>query len=657
MKNSCRRSPLAGIALALALALGAAGVALAAEDCASCHASADDVGDAKLVVDATTWEATVHGAAGVACADCHAGHESYPHTASDPRAACASCHSDVTEALAQSVHGRPDAPGLTHPGCASCHDGVHSMRPVSDPASTVHPSRLARTCGACHADPELGAQAGVRFVQPIAAYEASVHARGVAQGEHAATCSSCHGNHDILPAADSRSTVNRANVPATCAACHAKIAATFAASVHGTAAARGIREAPVCVDCHGEHRILGPADKGSPVFASNVPLQTCGRCHGDLRVTDKFGLKATAVSAFADSFHGLAGRAGNVTVANCASCHGVHDILPSSDPRSHIHRENLAATCGSCHPGAGATFAIGPVHIQPETASEHPVVRAIRWFYWLVIPLALGFMVLHNAADFFRKLLRGRGPSGTGEELPRMNLHFRIAHWLVVLSFPVLVVTGFALKFPESWWARPLLGLESQFAFRGLLHRCAGVLLVGSMVYHLVHLALVPRDRVILRHLWPRLRDLRDLGSALRWSFGRSPHGPTFGTFSYAEKIEYLAFVWGTVLMAVTGAVLWFNDFALRFLPKWVSDAATAAHYYEAILATLSIVIWHFYMVIFDPDVYPMDRAWWTGKTSADHLRHTRPEYAAQLERELRGPEPLPETTASEPGDDGPAGA
>jgi cytochrome b subunit of formate dehydrogenase len=512
------------------------------------------------------------------------------------------------------------------------------MRPVGDPASTVHPSRLAQTCGACHADPELGAQAGVRFVQPIAAYEASVHARGVAQGEKAATCSSCHGSHDILPAADPRSTVNRGRVPSTCAACHAEIAATFAASVHGTAAAQGIGESPVCVDCHGEHRILGPADKGSPVYASNVPLQTCGRCHGDLRVTDKFGLEATSVEAFADSFHGLASRAGNLTVANCASCHGVHDILPSSDPRSHIHAANLAATCGACHPGAGETFAIGAVHISPATASEHPAVRAIRWFYWLVIPLAVGFMVLHNGADFFAKLVRSEPVSRSGVELPRMNLHFRVAHWLVVASFSVLVVTGFALKFPEAWWARPLLALEGQLAFRGLLHRIAGVLLIGAMVYHLVHLALVPRDRVILRHLWPRLRDLRDMSTAFAWSFGRSPLRPTFGKFSYAEKIEYLAFVWGTVLMAVTGAMLWFNDWTLRFLPKWTSDAATAAHYYEAILATLSILVWHFYMVVFDPDVYPMDRAWLTGKTSADHLRHTRPQYAAELERMAQPP-------------------
>ena len=83
--------------------------------------------------------------------------------------------------------------------------------------------------------------------------------------------------------------------------------------------------------------------------------------------------------------------------------------------------------------------------------------------------------------------------------------------------------------------------------------------------------------------------------------------------------------------MAASGFILWFNNWALQYFPKWVSDAATALHFYEAILATFSILIWHMYMVVFDPDVYPMDRAWITGKASADHLRHTRPEYYAEL--------------------------
>ena len=77
--------------------------------------------------------------------------------------------------------------------------------------------------------------------------------------------------------------------------------------------------------------------------------------------------------------------------------------------------------------------------------------------------------------------------------------------------------------------------------------------------------------------------------------------------------------------------ILWFNNFTLRHFPKWVTDAATTLHFYEAILATFSILIWHMYMVVFDPDVYPMDRAWITGKASADHLRQTRPAYYVEL--------------------------
>ena len=78
--------------------------------------------------------------------------------------------------------------------------------------------------------------------------------------------------------------------------------------------------------------------------------------------------------------------------------------------------------------------------------------------------------------------------------------------------------------------------------------------------------------------------------------------------------------MWGTCVMAATGFLLWFNSFALRHFPKWVTDAATALHYYEAILATLSILIWHMYTVVFDPEVYPMDRSWITGMAPPHHV-------------------------------------
>ena len=616
---SSRRTPLLLLPAAVAAGLWFASppAARAAEECLSCHDSADNVGDAALVVDLAAWEATPHGAAGIACADCHAGHQEYPHTASEARAACVDCHEDVTRELAKSVHGRPDAPDLKHPGCASCHDGVHALRAKDDPASTVGPTHLAATCGACHANPEMGAQEGIKLVQPIAAYEASVHAIAVAKGEKAATCSSCHGSHGILPGNDAASSVNRENVPRTCAACHEQIARTFATSVHGVAAAAGIRESPICTDCHGEHRILGPADKGSPVFASNVPKMTCGRCHGDLRVTDKFGLKNTAVAAFEDSFHGLAGRSGSLSVANCASCHGVHDILPSSDPRSHIAPQNLAATCGSCHPGAGQTFAIGAVHVLPENQQEsHPAVFWVRETYLWLIWVTIGGMFLHNFFDLRRKVLNPmpRHLVPVKQRRPRMNLGFRIAHAFLLTSFMVLVWTGFALKYPDGFWARPLLAWEDSFGLRGWVHRGAAIVMLGAFAFHAVQLAIDRRARACIAKMLPTMHDVHEFREKVLWFFGKRAEMPKSPPLGYAEKAEYLALVWGTLVMAVTGFVLWFSDWSLANLPKWATDVATVIHFYEAILASLAILVWHFYFVIFDPLVYPLDTTFLTGR-------------------------------------------
>ena len=592
-------------------------------DCLGCH---DDksVVDAKgrsVYVDPARQKASVHD--GLDCASCHEGISDYPHPEPVPAASCASCHEDPVKEHAGSVHalreGRPDTPA-----CVSCHGHGHQVLPHSDPASPVSRKNLPATCASCHANPDFLARHKIPFARPVEAYERSVHGRAHAAGNGgAATCSDCHGTHAIKAARDPGSRINHWNVPATCGTCHQEIAKVYDDSVHGQAVKAGESGAPVCTDCHGEHSILAPGEKESLVNPSRVSSVTCGRCHADERLTAKYGLPKDQVPAFQDSYHGLASRAGSQTVANCASCHGVHNILASGDPRSTIHASNLGTTCGACHPGAGARFAIGPVHVVPGTGTEHPLVRFIRLAYIAIILLTVGFMVLHNALDFLAKLRRGSGHHGGTGTVARMNLAFRVTHWLVIASFVTLVVTGFALKFPEASWAAPLLAWEGQVAFRGLVHRAAGVVLIAALLLHVVHLARSRRDRAILRHLWPGMQDARDLWGMMRHNLGRGPR-PLFGVFSYAEKLEYWAFMWGTAVMAVSGLLLWFNSFTLRNLPTWVTDAATAIHFYEAILATLAIVIWHFYMVIFDPDVYPMDLAWLTGRTSEEHFRRTR---------------------------------
>jgi cytochrome b subunit of formate dehydrogenase len=603
-----------------------AAAASASDDCLACHEQSE----------VQKQKTGAH--AEFACRDCHADAKGDPHPERLKRVECGECHDDVVGRYAKSVHGVARSNGTRDtPECRSCHGKPHEMLKAEDPASPVAKLRLADTCGSCHANPEFLARHKIPFARPVEAYRLSVHGRALARGEaKAPSCSDCHDAHGIRPARERDSKIKHWNVPATCGACHQAVRDSYAASVHGQAAAQGTPGAPVCTDCHGEHAILAPSEPGSLVNPARVSSVTCGRCHSDERLAARYNLPLDKVPAFQDSFHGLALRSGSQVVANCASCHGVHNILPASDPRSSVHPQNLNRTCGSCHAGAGERFAIGPVHVQPATESEHAVVRFVRVFYLLLIPLTIGGMVLHNGIDFVSKLARARPVARTAEELPRMNLQFRIAHWLVQLSFLTLVWTGFALKFPDAWWATPLLQWERAVAFRGLVHRAAGVLLIGALLYHAVHLGLRPRDRAMLRHVLPRLRDLRDAFQAVAHGLGLADKPPRFGVFSYAEKAEYLAFVWGSVIMAGSGLMLWFNDWTLRFLPKWVSDAATAVHWYEAILASLAILVWHFYMVIFDPDVYPMDRAWLTGRASAEHLRHTRPVYYRWLRRFAR---------------------
>jgi len=679
------------MSLDLALVLWLAAAAPASDaDCLSCHGERGVGSKAgrSLFVDPARHKASVH--AEIECTSCHEGISGYPHPKRVPKAACVSCHEDPGQEVGKSVHGDLEAESCTschggahevappgkapfagcascheeavadlqksihspssggdRPHCGSCHGPAHRILGSAEAASPVSKHTLADTCASCHANPDFLARHRIAFARPVEAYRLSVHGRAVKRGDPSApSCSNCHGAHAIRAARDPAGKINHWNIPETCGSCHREIRDTYAASVHGEAVRRGVSGAPVCTDCHGEHSILAPSEPQSLVNPARVSSVTCGRCHGDERLAQKYNLPRDKVPAFADSYHGLALRAGAQSVANCASCHGVHNILPSTDPRSTVHPSNLARTCGTCHPGAGARFAIGPIHVRPAAGSEHPVVRLIRVAYlFLLIPLTLGFMVLHNALDFLAKLIRGVRRSGSSEQLPRMNLQFRIAHGLVVLSFPVLALTGFALKYPESWWAAPILAWEGKLAFRGLVHRVAGVALTASLLYHGVHLLLARRDRVILSHLLPGRKDLADLWGQLWYNLGRGATRPRFGKFSYAEKVEYWAFVWGTVVMAVSGFLLWFNTFTLRNFPTWVSDAATAVHFYEAILATLSILVWHLYLVVFDPEVYPMDLSWLTGRSSEDHLRHTR---SAEYVERLKATEPAGKPARSE---------
>jgi cytochrome b subunit of formate dehydrogenase len=478
--------------------------------------------------------------------------------------------------------------------CLTCHP-KHEEFP--------HPAGIPKPkCAGCH-------------TEVAHRYELGVHGRAVASGNAAAPdCSTCHGGvHQVQKTGTA---AFRKSIPGICAMCHPDVADKYEQSVHGKAVAAGIVAAPVCSSCHRAHDILPPTARTSPVYPSQIP-ETCGRCHGDVMLTQQFNLPRDTLVSYEASFHGLALKAGEETVANCASCHGVHDILPPSNPRSTINPKNLPKTCGKCHPGAGTRFAIGPIHY----VQGPPSVRWVRLVYLVLIPVVIGAMLLHNAGDWIRKLLRFRlrGTPQNAAVQPagafRMFRFERIEHALLMLSFATLVWTGFALKYSSEWWARPLLAWEAGWAVRGTVHRIAGVVLIVLSFSHVASLIANRRLRTHWKSLWPRRADVAEGAAGFAYNLGLLRWRPRISSHSYVEKAEYWAVVWGTAVMAITGVMLWANTFMLTWFPKVVLDVAGSIHFYEAVLATLAIVVWHFYSVIFDPEVYPMDPAWLTGRS------------------------------------------
>jgi hypothetical protein len=399
------------------------------------------------------------------CTGCHADVEEVPHPEKLKTVGlevCAACHEDAVNAYREGIHSKSREAGIIEAAaCTDCHGNIHALVLHTEPTSKAHWSNLVNTCAECHAKPELADKFSIPVARSVATYLASGHARAIAAGKRGAVCSDCHGVHDIRPSRDPVAPIARPNIATTCSKCHDEIVTKYRASVHGQAMERGVREAPTCIDCHGEHRILGSGDPTSPVAAANIATQTCGRCHADERLSEKFGLPAGNVAAFKDSFHGLALRSGQRRVAHCDSCHGVHDILPSSDPRSSIHPAHIADTCGKCHPGAGTSFPIGQVHgngASPSTLA----VSWVRWLYLWLIGLTIGGMTLHNFLDLSRKARTPRPPAPALAPGPeRMTRVMRWQHGLVIVSFTVLVYSGFALTYPESWWASPLLRWET----------------------------------------------------------------------------------------------------------------------------------------------------------------------------------------------------
>lgn len=525
--------------------------------------------------------------------------------------ACLDCHSDKsltrTNAAGKEVslfvnEAKLEASSHKTNTCASCHNDITTKHPDDEVAARPV------DCRRCHE-------------RQSDSYGASVHGVALKAGrKDSATCQDCHDSHEVLPGTSPASPLHFSRQAETCGACHDKEARDLAASVHGKALAAGVRDAPTCTDCHSEHQITALSTNATRKISEEI----CSSCHASERVNSKFHLPKDRLKTFLGSYHGLASQYGSTTAANCASCHGYHLVLPSFDPRSTINTNNLVKTCGVCHPGATENFAFGKIHVDAEAGTVGDIGSVasswVRRVYLVLIFGTIGFMLLHNGLVFARKFARSY--RSRHRSVLRMNLHQRWQHFVLLTSFIVLAVTGFALKFPDSAIARMLGSSEP---FRRWLHRIAGVVMLVLGAYHVGYLLFTVEGRRLLKDFLPVKKDAVDLLAQGRHLAGLSAEKPKFARFGYPEKLEYWAVVWGTIIMGITGLMIWFKIDVTQFLPRWAVDVATTVHYYEAVLACLAIVVWHFYHAMFDPDVYPVNLAWWDGRVSEHWHKEEHP--------------------------------
>jgi len=217
----------------------------------------------------------------------------------------------------------------------------------------------------------------------------------------------------------------------------------------------------------------------------------------------------------------------------------------------------------------------------------------------------------------------------------RFSLVRRLEHWIYVLSFITLAMTGLPQKYPNAGisigFVQLLGGIEN---LRSVHHAAAIALMVGT-VWHLLYFGFVFYVRRVRMTILPTFQDAKDALQSFMYNLGFTKKYPQMGRYTFEEKMEYWSLVWGTTIMVVTGFMMWNPISTTKFLPGQFIPAAKAAHGAEAVLAVLAILIWHMYSV----HIKRFNKAMFTGKVDEDHMLHDHPMELADIKAGIAAPQ------------------
>ncbi len=587
-------------------------------------------------------------------------------TVADDRDDCLYCHRfpglSRYDAQADRVHLYSINPSYYHDAlgaharlsCTDCHVG-HEVQVI--PHKDVTPVDCARTC---HLTNLSGLERRFSHENVATLLEQSVHTHEILRdlehsenpliGADQSTCLLCHDEpvfRDPFELLQFRGGALAERTFDRCDVCHSA-------------------QLPTDVQYYFRH----VAARLAPARSTLEIAQNCATCHSDARSMHASNLPNT-VTSYLRSFHGKAALLGDEDTADCLSCHvrtgeNVHRMLASDDPRSSVHPDNVADSCRSteCHPGAGINLATSASHLD-LSVTRGTLEFALAVAFILLTVVSFGPSMVIVVLELWRVMTRGRHGDADHERLvdrvrahplgPRRLVRFtvsqRIEHWLLAGLFTLLVLTGFPLKFADQLWAAWTVSAFGGIRVVRLLHHWAGIALTVGVAWHLL------RETVAaVRRAWGPGPDGKPVGlvqsifalpmvitpsdarralQLVKHLLGMRVPRPTFGRFTITEKFEYFGVIWGTVLLGLTGLMLWGEQFASHLFGGRAFTLATIIHTYEAFLALIHVGILHIYNAVFSPAVFPLSMATISGTTPKAKLAEENGLFVEEVATEL----------------------
>ena len=434
-------------------------------------------------------------------------------------------------------------------------------------------------------------------------------------------------------------------------------------------------EAPVsrCNVCHDESLQVDTRPYYWHVHARSMPAHTneemirlCAVCHSNKEIREEYELSDSTASYLA-SFHGKGALLGDETTAGCLDCHvgemeNVHQIQSHLRAGSSTSDEKLADTCRTpqCHPTAGKQVGSAAIHLDLST--NRSIEFFIAGIFVILIIFTFGPSVVLKVMDMLQIVIGRSAPSDIrnhhlaeklmkdqlGRQLLKRFTPFqRVQHWILAITFAILVLTGYSMKFADRFWAAWLIEQIGSLSAARVLHRTAGALLLIGFVYHLIiyvgHFMIKERKRTGKNYLLVFLNlpmcmspsDFKKMGQQLAYLFFLRKTRPKWGRFNLEEKFEYFGVLLGTILLGVTGILMWDEALTSRYLPGRVLTISYLVHSFESYLALLHVGIVHLAGVLLAPAAFPCSQAMFTGDTPTEELAEAHPEMLEKVEEEV----------------------